>query len=142
MNSKHAHILLVEDDPVDVATTKRAFQAKGVENPIHVAPNGKVALDMLLGRGMTALSPIPQIILLDLNLPEMGGLEFLKELRKNPQLKACSVFVMTGQGSSQDLLEAYDLNVAGYIVKPLQYSSFVEKIGTLQSFWNLIELPN
>ena len=127
---------------MDVALTKRAFQAQGVENPIHVASNGKVALDMLLGRGTLALSPVPQIILLDLNLPEMGGLEFLKELRMNPQLKSCSVFVMTGQSSTQDLLQAYDLNVAGYIVKPIQYSSFVQKIATLQSFWNLIELPN
>lgn len=127
---------------MDVATTKRAFQAQGVDNPIHVAPNGKVALDMLLGRGTSALSPVPRIILLDLNLPEMGGLEFLKEIRRNPVLKSCSVFVMTGTNSTQDLHDAYDLNVAGYIVKPLHYSTFVQKIATLQSFWNLIELPN
>lgn len=127
---------------MDVATTKRAFLAQGVENPIHVAQNGKIALDMLLGRGRPALWPIPQIILLSLDLPGTGGLEFLKELRNSPQLKACMVFVMTSQGSESDMTEAYELNVAGYIVKPIQYSSFLETIATLHSFWNLIELPN
>lgn len=113
-----------------------------MENPLHVAPNGKVALDMLLGRGMPALSPVPQIILLDLDLPEMTGLDFLTELRKNHFLKACLVFVMTGQGNRQDILHAYELNVAGYILKPFQYASFKETIDTLHSFWSLIELPH
>ncbi|MBC3538130.1 response regulator [Rufibacter sp. H-1] len=127
---------------MDVAATKRAFQSQNIESPIHVAANGKVALDMLKGRGMPALHPTPHIILIDLNMPEMGGIEFLKELRKDPELKACSVFVMTGQNSEQNVLEAYNLNVAGYIVKPIQYDSFLEAIATLHSFWKLIELPN
>ncbi len=132
----------MEDDPQDVAATKRAFLAQGVESPMHVAANGKIALDMLQGRGTPALHPVPRIIILDLDLPEMGGLEFLKELRKDEKLKSCSVFVMTGQSSEKDVLEAYDLNVAGYIVKPIQYDSFLEAIATLNSFLNLIELPN
>ncbi|RNI22717.1 response regulator [Rufibacter latericius] len=141
MKTTNAHILLVEDDPEDVASTKRAFHAKGIGNPIHVAPNGKVALDMLQGRNRPALTPTPHIILLDLELPEMGGIEFLKLLRQDPKLKSCSVFVMTGQNSEKNVLEAYDLNVAGYIVKPIKYDSFLEAIATLHSFWNLIELP-
>lgn len=132
----------MEDDPQDVASTKRAFHSQGIDNPVHVARNGKVALDMLKGRDLPALNPIPRIILLDLDLPEMGGLAFLAELRKDPLLKACSVFVITGQGSHRDLLQAYDLHVAGFIVKPFQYSSFVDIISTLNTFWNLIELPN
>ncbi len=132
----------MEDDPQDVASTKRAFLSQGIDNPVHVAPSGKVALDMLQGRGRPALDPIPRIILLDLDLPEMSGLDFLTALRKDPLLKACSVFVITGQSTPKDLLQAYDLNVAGYIVKPIQYTSFVDIIATLNSFWNLIELPN
>ncbi|KAA3438573.1 response regulator [Rufibacter hautae] len=142
MKTNQAHILLVEDDPQDVASTRRAFQAQGVESPMHVASNGKIALDMLQGRGRAALNPVPRIIILDLDLPEMGGLEFLKELRKDEQLRSCSVFVMTGQSTEKDVLEAYNLNVAGYIVKPIQYDSFLEAIATLNSFLNLIELPN
>ncbi|WP_205503268.1 response regulator [Rufibacter psychrotolerans] len=142
MKSKQAHILLVIDNPQDVDKTKRAFQAQGIENPIHVAGNGKVALDLLQGRGRPALQPTPQIILLDLDLPEMGGLDFLKELRQDPHLKACSVFVISSQNRQNDILDAYNLNVAGFIVKPLQYDSFLDTIATLDSFWNLIELPN
>ncbi len=134
--------MLVVDNPQDVDTTKRAFQAQGIENPIHVAHTGKVALEMLQGKGRPALNPTPQIILLDLDLPEMGGIEFLKALRQDPHLKACSVFVMTRQNTQKDILEAYNLNVAGYIIKPINFDSFLEIVATLNSFWNLIELPN
>ncbi|MBA9079461.1 MULTISPECIES: response regulator [Rufibacter] len=143
MKNKQTHILLVEDNPLDVANILRAFKAQGIENPVHVAGTGKDALSMLLGTGNTnALVPTPKIILLDLNLPGMGGLDFLKALRQEESLKACSVFVMTASDTTKDVVEAYDLNVAGYLVKPIQYESLLEMISVLNSFWDLIELPN
>ncbi|QHL86129.1 response regulator [Nibribacter ruber] len=140
--NKNTPILLVEDDPLDVENIKRAFAAQGIENIVHVARTGNEALALLLSQTAEAQSPTPRIILLDLNLPEMGGLEFLQAIRKNPALRSCSVFVMTSSKDEQDVVMAYDLNVAGYIVKPIRNGSFKEAIATLNSFWELIELPN
>jgi CheY-like chemotaxis protein len=142
LNSKNTPILLVEDDPLDVENIRRAFKAQGMENKVYVASNGNMALDMLMGTTEEALSPVPRIILLDLNLPGMGGLEVLQAIRANHTLRSCSVFVMTSSQDEKDVLSAYDLNVAGYIVKPIQYGSFTETVATLNSFWELIELPN
>ncbi|AMM52022.1 chemotaxis protein CheY [Rufibacter sp. DG15C] len=142
MNSKNTPILLVEDDPLDVENIRRAFKAQGMENKVYVASTGTMALDMLLGTSEEVLSPAPKIILLDLNLPGMGGLEVLQAIRANHALRSCSVFVMTSSHDEKDVLNAYDLNVAGYIVKPIQYGSYTETVATLNSFWELIELPN
>lgn len=133
---------MVEDDPLDVENIQRAFKCLGMENKIYVASNGNIAMDMLLGTCLDAPSPVPQIIILDLNLPGMTGLEVLKAIRSDASLRACSVFVMTSSQDEKDVLNAYNLNVAGYIVKPLQYGSFTETVATLNSFWELIELPN
>jgi CheY-like chemotaxis protein len=142
VKNKQTPILLVEDDPLDVANILRAFKVQGIENPVHVAHDGQSALRLLQSPEMDVLTPLPKIILLDLNLPHMGGLELLKEIRKDVKLKACSVFVMTASVAEKDVLDAYNLNVAGYIQKPIQYESFLEMITTLNSFWDLIELPN
>lgn len=143
VKNKQAHILLVEDDPVDIVSIKRAFKAQKIATPLHVATSGTSALNLLRGgNGVLALSPTPKIILLDLKLPGMDGLEFLKELRQDTALCASSVFVMTGSKSMRDVLEAHDLNVAGYILKPISYESVLEMVSILNSFWELIELPN
>ena len=133
---------MVEDDQLDVENIKRAFKAQGIENKVYVANNGNKALDMLLGLTEDVLSPMPKIIILDLNLPDMGGIEVLQNIRQNKDLRSCSVFVMTSSQDEKDVLSAYDLNVAGYIVKPIQYGSFTETVATLNSFWELIEFPN
>nr|WP_225986592.1 response regulator [Rufibacter sp. LB8] len=133
--------MLVEDDQVDVANVLRAFKAQGIENLVQVAADGREALELLQQQQAMA-KPLPKIILLDLNLPHMNGLEFLQEIRKDDHLKACSVFVMSSSTTEQDLLAAYELNVAGYIQKPVLYESFLEMVTTLNSYWNLIELPN
>lgn len=137
------NILLVEDDEVDVMNVKRAFKKNNVLNPLFVANNGLEALDMLRGKNLeTAITPLPRIILLDLNMPKMGGIEFLRELRKDDRLKNISVFVMTTSNEDSDKVNAYNLNVAGYILKPLSMESFIHAVSTLNNYWQLCEYPD
>ncbi|MDP2187834.1 MAG: response regulator [Sphingobacteriaceae bacterium] len=117
---KLINILLVEDDEVDVMNIKRAFKKNNITNPLFRAINGLEALAMLRGEdGVDPIVPLPKIILLDLNMPKMGGIEFLKVLRTDERLAGISVFVMTTSNEDRDKVEAYKLNVAGYILKPL-----------------------
>ena len=135
------NILLVEDDEVDIMNVKRAIKKNNITNPLYVAGNGIEALNMLRGEHDTEKIPKPRIILLDLNMPKMGGIEFLKEIRKNDDLKNISVFVMTTSNEDNDKVEAYNLNVAGYILKPLSMESFVAAVSTLKNYWMLCEYP-
>jgi CheY-like chemotaxis protein len=137
------NILLVEDDEVDVMNVKRAFKKNNVLNPLFVANNGLEALEMLRGKNPeSAIIPLPRIILLDLNMPKMGGIEFLRELRKDDRLKNISVFVMTTSNEDSDKVNAYNLNVAGYILKPLSMESFIHAVSTLNNYWQLCEYPD
>ena len=137
-----ASILLVEDDDIDILNLQRAFKKMNYPNPLHISHNGVEALDMLRGtNGVTKLSPTPQIILLDINMPMMNGLEFLREIRKDENLKSLSVFVLTTSSDHHDLAEAYDNNVSGYVVKPLNFESFSEALSKLHNFWELCEYP-
>jgi CheY-like chemotaxis protein len=143
MNTHAINILLVEDDIVDVMNVKRAFKKNNISNPLFVAENGVEALEMLRGtEEKPAISPLPKIILLDLNMPKMGGIEFLKVLRADENFKDLSVFVMTTSNEDNDKVEAYKLNVAGYILKPLSMSDFVKAVSTLHSYWMLCEYPS
>jgi CheY-like chemotaxis protein len=143
MEEKPVNILLVEDDSVDVMNVQRAFRKNNIQNPLHVAKNGLIALDMLRGgNGMEKITPSPKIIMLDLNMPQMNGIEFLRELRSDPELKPISVFVMTTSNDDKDKFEAYNLNVAGYIIKPVSFEKFVSAVSILDSYWKLCETPN
>ena len=136
-------ILLIEDDSVDVMNVQRAFKKNNITNPLHIAFNGVEALNMLRGtNGKPKLNPPPRIILLDINMPKMNGLEFLRELRNDPELNSISVFVMTTSNDDQDKIEAYRLNVAGYILKPLSFEKFVNAVSILNSYWKLCEQPD
>lgn len=136
------NILLVEDDMVDVMNVKRAFKKNNISNPLHVAENGVEALDMLKGQnGKPKITPSPKIILLDLNMPKMGGIEFLREIRADDNFKNISVFVMTTSNEDNDKVEAFKLNVAGYILKPLSMENFVNAVSTLHNYWMLCEYP-
>lgn len=140
MAEKMIHIMLVEDDEIDVMNVKRAFIKNNVKNPLTVVGDGIEALELL--RSLKATRQIvPKVILLDLNMPRMGGIEFLKELRKDNDLKDISVFVMTTSSEETDIVEAYRLNIAGYIVKPLSIESFINAVSTLNSYWMLCEFP-
>ncbi|KKD39133.1 MAG: response regulator [Limnoraphis robusta] len=143
MGEKIINILLVEDDEVDVMNVKRAFKKNNISNPLYVAGNGIEALEML--RSQEGCLPIVpeerRLILLDLNMPKMGGLEFLKELRSDRKLKATPVIVLTTSDEDRDLLEAYNLNIAGYILKPVTFTKFASVIVTLNTYWTLCEFP-
>lgn len=142
LEEKLLNILLVEDDSVDVMNVQRAFVKNNITNPLHIAFNGVEALNMLRGsNGKPKLNPSPRIILLDINMPKMNGLEFLRALRNDEDLKSVSVFVMTTSNDDQDKIEAYNLNVAGYILKPLSFEKFVNAVAVLNSYWKLCEQP-
>ncbi|MFC6194756.1 response regulator [Dyadobacter subterraneus] len=132
-------ILLVEDDEVDIMNVKRAFKKNNISNPLVIAHNGIEALELL--RSTEADAPKPRIVLLDLNMPRMGGIEFLKEIRQDPELSSLSVFVMTTSNEDGDKIDAFNLNVAGYILKPLSMDRFIAAVSTLKSYWTLCEYP-
>lgn len=143
MDEKAYNILLIEDDHVDVMNVQRAFKKNNIENPLHVANNGIEALDLLRGtEGREKIIPTPRIILLDINMPKMNGIEFLRELRADPVLRSITVFIMTTSNDDTDKIEAYNLNVAGYIVKPVSFEKFVNAVSVLKSYWRLCELPS
>ena len=134
-------ILLVDDDEVDVMNVQRAFNKHRIKRTLHVAENGLRALQMLRGEENEKLAPQPQIVLTDINMPRMNGIEFIRELRADPDLKNMSVFVMTTSSDDKDRKAAYELNVAGYILKPVEPDKFMASIQILDNYWSLIELP-
>lgn len=137
------NILLVEDDEVDVMNVKRAFLKHAITNPLYVASNGVEALQMLQEKnGKPPAVPIGRrLILLDLNMPKMGGIEFLQALRADPKLQLTPVVVLTTSNQDRDRVEAYKLNVAGYLLKPVTFKEFAELMVTLNLYWTLSELP-
>jgi CheY-like chemotaxis protein len=142
MENLMLNILLVEDDEVDVMTVQRAFKKGNITNPLYIAGNGLEALTMLRGEpGQPSVIPSDRrIILLDLNMPKMNGLEFLQELRSDPTIRQIPVVVLTTSNEEQDRIQAYNLNVAGYILKPVTFSIFVELMITLNKYWTLCEM--
>lgn len=132
------NILVVEDDEVDVMNVRRAFQKNHIANPLFVAANGVEALERLRS------GEIPRerrIVLLDLNMPRMNGIEFLRALRADPELRSTTVVVLTTSNDERDKVDAYDLNVAGYLLKPVTFSNFCEVMAALNKYWTLVELP-
>ena len=139
---KKFNVLLVEDDDVDTMTVERAFSKANILNPLFTAKNGIEALDLLRGtNGKTAIKR-PVVVLLDLNMPKMNGLEFLEEIRKDNVLKRISVVVLTSSSDDKDIWKAYEKNVSGYMTKPVNIDQFVEKMSVLGHYWSLCELTN
>lgn len=143
MAEKKIHILLVEDDEVDVMNVQRAFKKSNILNPLYMAANGLEALAVLRQEGKIepAMPQARRLILLDLNMPKMNGIEFLRELRQDESLRSIPVIVLTTSNEDRDKVEAYNLNVAGYILKPVTFSNFVEVMATLNRYWMLSEIP-
>jgi CheY-like chemotaxis protein len=137
MMDRTTNILLVDDDEIDVMTVRRAFEKGKIENPLFHAEDGQVALEMLRGDAMPAER---RLVLLDLNMPRMNGIEFLHELRADPRLHATPVVVLTTSDEERDRLEAYAFHVAGYLVKPVRFLAFVELMTTLSRYWSLMEM--
>lgn len=132
------NILLVEDDAVDVINVRRAFEKSNESSELHVAQNGIEALQMLRGGKVPGER---RIVLLDLNMPRMNGIEFLRHVRSDPQLNLIPVVVLTTSEDERDRIEAFNLNVAGYLVKPVTFQDFAELMATLHKYWSLVEFP-
>ncbi|HEY9748747.1 MAG TPA: response regulator [Allocoleopsis sp.] len=141
MEEKMINLLLVDDDEVDVMNVQRAFKKNNITNPLYIAANGLEALQILRGQTESAIPTQRRLILLDLNMPKMGGIEFLRELRADTALKNIPVIVLTTSNEDSDKVEAYNLNVAGYILKPVTFARFVEAMATLNKYWTLNEIP-
>jgi len=135
---KQLKILLVEDDEVDVMNVKRAFDKARIQNPLHVAKDGVEALELLKDDGF---SKERLLLLLDINMPRMNGIELLREIRKNDKLHSLPVVVLTTSDDERDKFDAYDLNVAGYLLKPVTFPKFVEILDVLNRYWTLVEWP-
>lgn len=138
MDDHALNILLVDDDEVDVMTVKRAFSRANITNKLYVATDGIEALSMLRGDG---IPPSRRLVLLDLNMPRMSGIELLRELRADPALHAITVIVLTTSNEDRDRVEAYQLNVAGYLLKPVTFHAFADVMSTLNTYWTLMEMP-
>ena len=142
MNGSTVTILLVDDDKVDAMAVKRSFRELHIANPVVGARNGVEALELLRGENGCEKVPSPCLVLLDLNMPRMGGLEFLEELRADPSLRRTLVFVMTTSAADEDKIRAYDKNVAGYVLKHRPGQSFLESISMLEHYWRIVEFPD
>ncbi|NJK31382.1 MAG: response regulator [Deltaproteobacteria bacterium] len=140
-NSLPVHILLVEDEDVDVMAVRRAFRSRRIANEMTVARDGVAALELLRGSEAKPPLPRPLIILLDLNMPRMNGIEFLAELRGDAELKDSIVFILTTSKADEDKAAAYDKHIAGYIVKSDVGGGFLALIEMLDSYWRIVEFP-
>ena len=138
MEDRRLNVLLVEDDQVDVMNVHRAFKRSHILNPLTVAGNGAEALD-LLRNGSVPTSRL--LVLLDLDMPRMSGIEFLREIRGDRSLKRLPVVVLTTSDDERVRVEAYKLNVGGYISKPVTFLNFMEAMATMNKYWELVELP-
>jgi CheY-like chemotaxis protein len=134
-------ILLIDDDKIDIMAVERSFRDLKIANPVVVAHNGIEALEYLRGENGREKVPTPYLVLLDLNMPRMGGLEFLDELRRDTNLQSTIVFVMTTSAAEEDRARAYGKNVAGYVLKQRSGQSFLEAIAMLEHYWRVVEFP-
>jgi CheY-like chemotaxis protein len=134
-------LLHVEDDDLCLMGLNRAFKAAKITNPVSFAHDGIEALEMLRGTNGRPRVPRPFIILLDLNMPRMDGMEFLRELRKDEELKKTIVFIMTTSDANEDKVKAYNLGVAGYILKSNPANAFLEATALLGTYWRVVEFP-
>ncbi|MBP7934731.1 MAG: response regulator [Phycisphaerae bacterium] len=130
-------ILLVEDDEVDQMTIQRALKEIHVTNRLDIVGNGEEAIAFLRDPAQDR----PGIILLDLNMPRMNGVEFLRAVKADTTLRGIPVIVLTSSREEQDRVESFNLSVAGYMVKPVDYRQFVEVVRTIDLYWTLSELP-
>ena len=130
-------VLLVEDDSIDAMTVRRAFKDLKLNNKLSHSVNGEEALNYL----RDAENEEPCVVLLDLNMPRMNGIEFLKIIKEDDKLKRIPIIVLTTSNEERDVVESFKLSVAGYIVKPVDYKKFVEAIRTIDLYWTLSEMP-
>jgi two-component system response regulator len=136
-------ILLVEDNADDELLTLRAFKKNNILNRIEVARDGVEALDVLFGPGerdASAAPMLPQIVLLDLNLPRLGGLDVLRRIRENPRTHLVPVVVLTSSREEEDIVRSYSLGANAFVRKPVEFEEFIQAVRTLGIFWLLLNV--
>jgi two-component system response regulator len=134
-------ILLVEDNEDDIVLTQRAFRKANIANPVVIARDGVEALDYLFGTGAHAgrdPEVLPTIVLLDLKLPKVDGLEVLRRLRADPRTRLVRTIVLTSSSEDQDRLQSYELGACSYIRKPVEFDKFLNAVATLGIYWLLL----
>lgn len=141
MEVNGVHLLLIEDDQVDAEAIQRALRQQRIANPFIVVPDGVEALKALRGEDGYDPVPRPYLILLDLNMPRMNGIEFLQAIRQDPELQRSIVFVLTTSDREEDKLAAYEEHVAGYILKSRAGEDFLEVVKLLRTYWRIVEFP-
>jgi len=144
MSENRVEILLVEDDPNDVELTLHTFMAHNLANRIEVVRDGAEALDFIFGTGAYAHRRVedgPKVILLDLKLPKVDGLEVLRRVKADPRTRLIPVVVMTSSREERDIVESYELGVNSYIVKPVNFEQFTEAVRSLGMYWLLLNQP-
>lgn len=140
---KEIRILLVEDDDIDTENVIRAFKKNKISNPVYTVENGEEALAFLRREGRFAdplTSPRPGIILLDINMPIMNGIEFLQIVKADDDLKSIPIVVLTTSSEENDRIQSFKLSVAGYIVKPVEFEDFIKVVETINVYWTLSEV--
>lgn len=142
MPGQHIHILLVEDDEIDAEAIMRGFYAQKIANPFTLVSDGIEALSVLRGTNGMPRLPRPYMILLDINMPRMNGLEFLEVLRADPELAQSVVFVLTTSNRDEDMMAAYNHQIAGYLLKSRAGKDFIDLITLLDSYWRIVEFPS
>ena len=141
MTDRELHILLVEDDDGDAKAMERAFKRAKIANPLRRAIDGVHALEILRGENGEEKLAKPFLLLVDLNMPRMNGIQLLEELRNDPILKRTIVFVLTTSKREEDKLAAYDFNIAGYILKQTADDDILNLIDLIGCYWRIVELP-
>ena len=137
-----AEILLVEDNPGDVRLTREALNESKLANNLHVAEDGVEAMAFLRKEGKYTNAPIPDLILLDLNLPRMDGREALKRIKDDEALKRIPVVILTTSTADEDILKTYELHANCYITKPVDFGQFVKVVKSVEDFWfSIVKLP-
>ncbi len=137
-------ILLVEDDPRDEVLTRRALEKHAVANEIVVARDGQEALDYLFGEdgdGSGGAGPLPPVVLLDLNLPKIGGLDVLRRIRSEERTRCLPVVILTSSDEDQDRVSSYDLGANSYVRKPVEFEAFSKAVGQVGAYWVLVNTP-
>ncbi len=142
--TKPAHILLVEDNRMDIELTLDAFRERRLRNSIHSATNGQIALDYLGGIGKyadRAAYPVPDLILLDLKMPIMDGHEVLRRIKQAPAMKRIPVIVLSSSKEEGDLAMSYDIGANSYLVKPVSFDGFLEVVARIDDYWLSLNVP-
>lgn len=144
MPESYVEILLVEDNPYDVELTMHALRQHQLANRIHVVRDGAEALDFLFCRGSYAgrsIADTPKVVLLDLKLPLIDGMEVLRQVKANPHTQAIPVVVLTSSREERDIIETYQLGVNSYIVKPVDFGQFTDAVRQIGLYWVLLNEP-